>query len=116
MEPSPDILDLPALRRNFAEDISFVGRLLAKFESRYPAQLQSVRDPLARGDGAAAAEAAHRIAGETSVFYAVAARQAALRVEDLARAGQLAEASAACDVLAREIDRLASALRELANS
>jgi HPt (histidine-containing phosphotransfer) domain-containing protein len=108
---SPDILDLPALKRNFAGDMAFVGRLLTKFQGRYPGQVQAVRDALARNDGPAAAEAAHRVAGETSVFYAVAARQTALRVEDLARAGQLAEAAAACDSLVAELDRLASTLR-----
>ena len=115
-DPSADILDLPALKRNFADDMGFVVRLLTKFEGRYPAQLQAVREALSRGDGTAAGEAAHRIAGETSVFYATAARQAALRIEDLARAGQIAEATAACDALAAELDRLASTLRGLAHS
>lgn len=112
-DPSPDVLDLAALRRNFADDMAFVARLLTKFEGRYPAQLQSVRDALARGDGTGAAEAAHRLAGETSVFYAVAARRAALAIEDLARAGDLTGAASACDGLARELGQLASALRLL---
>ena len=94
--------------------MSFVGRLLTKFEGRYPGQVQAVRDALARNDGNAAAEAAHRVAGETSVFYAVSARHTALRVEDLARAGQLIEAAAGCDALVMELDRLASTLRGLA--
>ena len=114
--PQSDILDLPALKRNFADDMGFVVRLLTKFEGRYPAQLHAVREALARSDGTAAGEAAHRIAGETSVFYATAARQAALRIEDLARAGQIPEATAACDTLAAELDRLASTLRGLEHS
>jgi HPt (histidine-containing phosphotransfer) domain-containing protein len=113
---SPDILDLPALKRNFAGDMSFVGRLLTKFQGRYPGQVQTVQEALTRGDSTAAAEAAHRLAGEASVFYAVAARQTALKVEDLARAGQLAEASAACDTLVAELDRLASKLQALAGA
>jgi HPt (histidine-containing phosphotransfer) domain-containing protein len=115
VDGTTEILDLAALRRNFADDMGFVGRLLAKFETRYPNQLQAVRDALSRGDGAAAGDAAHRVAGEASVFYATAARQAALRVEDLARAGRLAEAAGACDVLGAELDRLKSALRGLAD-
>jgi HPt (histidine-containing phosphotransfer) domain-containing protein len=91
---SSDILDLAALRRNFGDDMAFAARLAAKFEGRYPGQLATVRGAITRGDGTAAGDAAHRLAGETSVFYALAARQAALRVEDLARAGDLAGAAA----------------------
>ena len=111
--PLPDVLDLAALRRNFGDDLAFAGRLAAKFEGRYPGQVDVVGEALARGDGVAAAEAAHRLAGETSVFYSIAARQAALRVEDLARAGDVAGASLACGVLRTELDRLARSLREL---
>ena len=113
MQPEPDVLDIAALRRNFGEDVAFAGRLAEKFAGRYPGQLEGVREALGRGDAVGAAEAAHRLAGETSVFYAVAARQAALHVEDLARAGDLAGASGACDVLRTELDRLARTLREL---
>ena len=116
MDVSDDILDLAALRRNFGEDLAFAGRLAVKFEGRYPAQLTAVRETLARGEATAAGEAAHRLAGETSVFYAVAARQAALAVEDLARAGQLAEAMAACDRLEAELRRLAATLQQLGSS
>jgi HPt (histidine-containing phosphotransfer) domain-containing protein len=116
MDVPSDILDLAALRRNFGEDLAFAGRLAVKFEGRYPGQLTAVREALARGEGTAAGEAAHRLAGETSVFYAVTARQAALAVEDLARAGQLAEATAGCDRLDAELRRLAATLRHLASS
>jgi HPt (histidine-containing phosphotransfer) domain-containing protein len=111
---SAEILDLDALKRNFADDLAFAGRLAAKFETRYPGLLKVVTDALARGDGTAAAEAAHRLAGETSVFYAKAARVAALDVEDLARAGDLDGARAGCATLSAELDRLATTLRELA--
>jgi HPt (histidine-containing phosphotransfer) domain-containing protein len=116
MDVSPDILDFAALQRNFGDDLAFAGRLAVKFEGRYPGQFATVREALARGEGTAAGEAAHRLAGETSVFYAVAARQAALAVEDLARAGQLAEATAACDRLDAELRRLATTLQRLAAS
>jgi HPt (histidine-containing phosphotransfer) domain-containing protein len=116
MDVPSDILDLAALRRNFGEDLAFAGRLAVKFEGRYPEQLAAVRDALARGEGTPAGEAAHRLAGETSVFYAVAARQAALAVEDLARAGQLAEAAAACVRLDSELRRLATTLQQLASA
>lgn len=116
MDMPSDILDLAALRRNFGDDLAFAGRLAVKFEGRYPGQLSVVREMLARGEGTAAGEAAHRLAGETSVFYAVAARQAALAVEDLARAGQIAEAAAACDRLDVELHRLATSLQQLASS
>jgi HPt (histidine-containing phosphotransfer) domain-containing protein len=116
VEIDPNILDLAALRRNFGDDLAFAGRLAVKFEGRFPGQLTLVREALARREGMAAGEAAHRLAGETSVFYAVAARQAALTVEDLARAGRFDEANAACDRLDAELRRLASRLQQLAAS
>jgi HPt (histidine-containing phosphotransfer) domain-containing protein len=115
-DPSPDILDLAALRRNFSDDLPFIARLLGKFESRYPSQLLEIRDALSRRDGPAAANAAHRVAGEASVFYAQVARQEALRLEDLARAGDLAAAAEACERLSQELNRLTQALRALAES
>ena len=111
--PPADVLDLAALRRNFGDDLAFAGRLAAKFEGRYPGQLATIAEALTGGNAAEAAESAHRLAGETSVFYSIAARQAALRVEDLARAGDLPGAANACDVLRTELDRLARSLREL---
>ena len=113
-ELDTDILDLAALRRNFDEDWEFLGRLLQKFERSYPGQVTRIRDALAAGDGTAAAEEAHRVAGATSVFFAGAARRTALQLEDLARDGDVAAATTACQSLARELDRLAAALRRLA--
>jgi HPt (histidine-containing phosphotransfer) domain-containing protein len=112
-DPAPDILDLAALRRNFDGETDFLLRLLAKFEAAYPAQLARMRDALARGEPDAVAAEAHRLAGATSVFFAEAARTTALRVEDLARGGDLRAATAECDALAGELARLATALREM---
>ena len=113
---APDILDHPALRRNFDGDAEFLGRLLKKFEGSYPAQLTRIRERLAAGEGVAAAEEAHRVAGATSVFFAAAARHTALTLEDHARGGDLAAADVTFASLARELDRLAAALRALAAS
>jgi HPt (histidine-containing phosphotransfer) domain-containing protein len=117
MQPaSAQILDLAALKRNFADEMAFVARLLTKFEGRYPPQLESIQAALARGEGAEAGEVAHRLAGETGVFYSVAARETALRLEELARAGRVAEADAQLAALRTEIARLVQALRELSAS
>jgi HPt (histidine-containing phosphotransfer) domain-containing protein len=105
-----DVLDVAALRRNFDDDMAFMARLLDKFETRYPAQLAEIHDALARRDGLVAAEAAHRLAGETGVFYSTLARAAALEVEDLSRESRFAEAAARCENLRREIERLVSAV------
>ena len=114
--PSPEVLDFAALRRNFDDDWEFLGRLLQKFEASYPRQVARIREALLSGDGHAAAEEAHRVAGATSVFFAEAARRTALALEDVARAGDLARASDACETLAAELDRLVAELRTLATS
>ena len=111
---SPDILDVEALRRNFGDDFDFAGQLASKFRIRYPSQVASIAQALAAGDAAAAADAAHKLAGETSVFYAVAARRAALHIEELARAGDVDAAALGCDALRAELGRLTAALNELA--
>lgn len=115
-DPAADILDLAALRRNFDGDWEFLGRLLQKFRASYPRQLARVREGLAVGNGAAAAEEAHRIAGASSVFFAEAARRTALALEDHARAGNVTAAADTCGVLAAELDRLAAVLQALAES
>jgi HPt (histidine-containing phosphotransfer) domain-containing protein len=114
-DPSPEILDAAALRRNFDGDLEFMGRLLGKFEVQYPRHLERIRDALNRGDGAAAAEEAHRLAGATTVFFAQAARQRALGVEDFARAGKLGEAAEACAPLLAELHVLADTLRGMSS-
>lgn len=102
-----------ALKRNFKDDLTFLERLLSKFELQVPRQLQLIGEALQMKDVGAAAEAAHRLAGETGVFYSVAARQTALRLEELARSGNLAGAKDTCAALSTEIDRLVQALRAL---
>lgn len=108
-----DVLDLAALRRNFDDDMQFVARLMGKFEMRCPAQMKELGEALARHEPSEAAELAHRIAGETGVFYATTARRTALELEEFARAARFAEADEAYDVLRREIERLIAAVHAL---
>jgi HPt (histidine-containing phosphotransfer) domain-containing protein len=112
-DPPAEILDAAALRRNFEGDLSFMGRLLEKFEVQYPKHLELIRVALDRNDGLAAAEEAHHLAGATSVFFARAARHRALAVEDFARGGHLAQAAVACAALREDLLTLADALRAM---
>ena len=80
------------------------------FLDDWPRLLADARAALARGDAAGLRQAAHALKGMVDNFKAPAAFEAALRLEALARAEDLAGAVAACAVLEDELKRLGPAL------
>jgi HPt (histidine-containing phosphotransfer) domain-containing protein len=79
------------------------------------ARLQGeLRDAVRRGDAGRLARAAHTLKGMLGNLSASAACEAALRLEQLARQGDLAGTAAAFRALEVEVDRAQAALQELA--
>ena len=72
-------------------NLALVERVLDKFEQRLPQELAELERVLEIGDAAKAALVAHRIKGNSSNVSAEALQQAAARIEDLSRAGRLAD-------------------------
>jgi signal transduction histidine kinase/CheY-like chemotaxis protein len=99
-----------ALLERAGGDAALQQRIAGLFLDHVPQGRTRLREALARGDAAAAAESAHWLKGAVGNFPAPAATEAAARVEKLARAGDLEAAALACATLDAELDRLAAAL------
>src|SRR5206468_10096 len=80
------------------------------FLGKLPEYLASLRQALSAADHESLRRTAHTLKGHVAAFSAGAA-QAALRLEELAKEGQLDAAEEALAKLGREIDRLKPALK-----
>jgi HPt (histidine-containing phosphotransfer) domain-containing protein len=78
-----------------------------------PKLLSAVRDAVKRKDIDALKRAAHSLKGSMSTFAAREATEAALRLEEIARAGELVEAEDAYALLVAQVERLKQALESL---
>jgi two-component system, sensor histidine kinase and response regulator len=81
--------------------------MIGIFLRQTPRVMEDIERALADGDASALEHAAHKLKGSVAMFGAVAARDAAQRLEDVANAGDLEPARR---VLAGEIERLRAAL------
>jgi HPt (histidine-containing phosphotransfer) domain-containing protein len=86
-----EILDLQGLHDRCLGNLDLVVRVLDKFEQRLPEELAELERAVELGDAAKIALAAHRIKGNSSNISAAGLQQAAAEIEDLSRAGQVAD-------------------------
>jgi CheY-like chemotaxis protein/HPt (histidine-containing phosphotransfer) domain-containing protein len=89
-----------------AGDAALLRELVRLFLDAYPGQVAELRAARARQDGPALWRLAHALKGAIGVFGAEVTRQAALRLETAAQAGQLSEAEQACIALEEALARL----------
>ena len=66
--------------------------LVNMFRENYPAELAAVRDAIGLGDAEALRRAAHHLKGTLSALAANPARDAAFRLEETGRGGDLSQA------------------------
>ncbi|HXW07373.1 MAG TPA: response regulator [Vicinamibacterales bacterium] len=90
-------------------DRDLLREVVALFRADYPSSLQEIERALAAEDADALRMAAHSLKGSIATAGAVAGREAAAQLEQLARSGRFAEAREACATLRREIERLEQA-------
>jgi HPt (histidine-containing phosphotransfer) domain-containing protein len=88
---SEDVMDLQGLYDRCMGNLDLMERVLDKFEQRLPEELAELERVLELGDAAMVAQVAHRIKGNTSNVSAAALRRVAEEIEDLGRAGQVAD-------------------------
>jgi len=86
-----DVLDLHGLCDRCMGNLELVERVLDKFEQRLPEELAELEQVLRTGDAAKIALVAHRIKGNASNISAAGLQEAAAEIEDLGRAGRVAE-------------------------
>jgi two-component system sensor histidine kinase/response regulator len=94
-------------------DEGLLADLAKLFCEESPKLLSAVQDAVAKRDTEALKRAAHSLKGSISTFAARDATEAALRLEDLARSGELAGAEDAYRLLAAQVERLKHALEGL---
>ena len=86
-----EVLDWQELCERCLGNLDLVARVLGKFEQRLPAELAELERAVEVGDAAKIALVAHRIKGNSSNVSAAGLQQAAAEIEDLGRAGRVAE-------------------------
>jgi len=91
-------------------DVELLREVAKLFLDTAPQQMADLQSALTRGDPAGLQCAAHALKGAISIFGARAAFEAALRLENLARFGDMAQAEPAWAALQEAITRLKPAL------
>jgi two-component system, sensor histidine kinase and response regulator len=103
-------LDRDALLAHVEGDRELLREIVNLFLVDYPKQLAQIRDAAARHDAGTLQGAAHTLKGAVSNFRAGPAAEAALRLEKMAREGNLASVETALNTLEEELERLRKAL------
>jgi HPt (histidine-containing phosphotransfer) domain-containing protein len=111
--PPDQVLDAAALRTRCGGRMELVRQVARLFLSECPRYLDRLRAAQLTADAAALEFAAHALKGSVGNLGGGPAYAAARRVEELAKAGRLDDATAALADLERELDRFRPALREL---
>jgi HPt (histidine-containing phosphotransfer) domain-containing protein len=108
-----EVLDRGALLARLGGDEDFLREIADLFLEDCPKLLADIHSAVSTGDAGALEHAAHTLKGSVSNFGAEAARQAAFRLENLGRAGDLKPAGEAYSSLVQEIERFTDALGNL---
>lgn len=93
---------------------AILAELAGLFVTEYARLLEEMKRAIGHGDSALLRRAAHTLKGSAAVFLANSTVEAALRLENMAREGDLADANEALAALERAADDLLPALSEKA--
>jgi CheY-like chemotaxis protein/HPt (histidine-containing phosphotransfer) domain-containing protein len=85
-------VDHPALLAQVGDDVELLRDIVNLFIEDYPRGLSQIRDAVARKDGQMLERAAHALRGAISNFHAKSVVEAARRLEDMGRAGNMIHA------------------------
>ena len=106
-------LDRDAVLGRLHGDTVLARAMAALMLEEMPRQFDAARRAVANNDAEALAQAAHLLKGSVGNFAAAESESAAVRLEQVARSGDLSDAPAALQVLEAALERLTPALREL---
>jgi PAS domain S-box-containing protein len=109
---SRDVLDPRALLARVAGDRKLLRELVEIFRAECPSNVARIRGALEQGDAEALRKAAHAFKGSLANLSAARAVEAAFRLEQMGRSGDLSEAAAAFSELEAEVARLNEALAQ----
>ena len=102
----PSSFDQAQLLERLDNDTAFLAETVQMLAADGPALMDSVRSAAAAADAPALARHAHALKGMISNFCAAPAQAAALEVEGLAKAGDLAAVDPAIAALAQRLQTL----------
>jgi len=118
--PFPPISQFPLEVFDQAKALKLMGdepelliELGALFASECPQRLAEIGQAIRQTDSKGVERAAHQLKGTASTFAAQATTNAAQRLEEMGRSGNLAEGEAAYAILKLEVTRLIAALNAL---
>ena len=107
------VVDEAKLEANLEGDPEMIREIVESYLHDQPHREREMMDALARGDSPTLARAAHTVKGLLLTMGAGPAAQVAVRLEILARCGNLAEAEGALRELRGELAEVSPALRDL---
>ena len=110
---SEDSFDSSAALARVQGDTALLGEMAELFLKNCPKLLAEIRQAIERQDTRALERAAHTLKGSVGNFAARAAYEAALRLETMARQGDLSQAESAFRALEQELERLTPTLATL---
>jgi len=110
----PGILDKAGLLDRLGGDRELFEEITGLFQEDCPKLISEIRAAVRGQNPAALERAAHTLRGCVANFSAAAAYQAALRLEEMGRAGEIEGAAGAYTALEWEIQRFQQALSALA--
>ena len=111
--PKPLVLNKTTILDRVGGDLELLRDIIKLFLEDYPKLVAEIREAFQMGDSERLAKATHTLKGSVSNFAAEAAVQAALKVENIARSGDLTDATQAIVHLEREIERVSDELGTL---
>jgi signal transduction histidine kinase/CheY-like chemotaxis protein len=109
----PQVIDPESLRRQTGGDPAALFNTASRLLEESRRLLHAIRAGLDSGDRVGVEHGARRLKGSLRTLTASAARAAALRLEAVARAGDLSQASHLMSRLEHEVDRLEPAISSL---
>ncbi|HEX5136333.1 MAG TPA: response regulator [Planctomycetota bacterium] len=113
-EAPPDVIDWDAALARAGGSERVRARLVEVFLKEGPSLLHALRDALDNGDAESLRRHAHTLKSSLDLFGAAAARATAEEIEELSRAGALAEALPLAASLADRMEEVTRAIRDRA--
>jgi len=110
----PEVCDVAALLARFEGDEGLVQELAGLFLDDSPSLVGKIRQAVQSCDSPSLQKAAHALKGSVSNFSAQRTHEAALRLEEIGRAGQAATAQPALEYLEKSIHELQPLIESLA--
>ncbi len=106
-------IDRGLLLRHVEGDLQLLDEIASLFFTDYPRRLSELHEAIARHDSEAVFAAAHSIKGSVASLAAQPSYEAAQRLEQMGRSGDLRGVGGACARLQAEVERLKTALTTL---